>query len=84
MTPARLLRLLPPVLEVLAEAHGRGLVHRDLKPSNMFLVEPATEAEHLKLLDFGVAHVRAEPPARDGFAWTRDNQRERRQRVGYL
>jgi serine/threonine protein kinase len=37
----------------LAEAHRNEFVHRDLKPSNVMLV-PAGEAEHVKILDFGM------------------------------
>jgi serine/threonine protein kinase len=61
VSPARLAKLLPDVLDALAQAHGQGLVHRDLKPSNLFVVNPGGD-ERLKLLDFGIA----------GFADTED------------
>ncbi len=35
--PAALVRVMLPVVETLAAAHGRGIVHRDLKPSNIRL-----------------------------------------------
>lgn len=43
--------------EALTVAHARGIVHRDLKPENLYLVDG--RPDRVKLLDFGVALIRA-------------------------
>jgi eukaryotic-like serine/threonine-protein kinase len=43
------------LLRGLAFAHGKGIVHRDLKPANVFLQALPDEADHVRLLDFGMA-----------------------------
>jgi serine/threonine-protein kinase len=58
LAPAEVNRVASAVLDVLAQAHDRGVVHRDIKPSNVFEVEGGA----IKVLDFGVAQVR-EPGA---------------------
>ena len=51
----RLLALVDELLDVLAAAHGQGIVHRDVKLENLFV----THEGRLKVLDFGIARVRS-------------------------
>jgi serine/threonine-protein kinase len=53
-----LLRLVDDMLDVLAAAHAQGIIHRDIKPDNLFVLQDG----RLKVLDFGIARVRAGAP----------------------
>ncbi len=59
---AEVLAFAEQLLQVLEAAHARGVVHRDLKPDNLFL----TMEGELKVLDFGIAHLRQADHADSG------------------
>lgn len=55
MPLARAERLIRQILRGLAYAHDRGLIHRDLKPPNIMIRALPDGAEHVYVLDFGLA-----------------------------
>lgn len=53
-------RIVSQILSALEHAHTAGLVHRDLKPSNILFTN--LDAQHIKLIDFGIAKSMQPPP----------------------
>ncbi|MBX7221502.1 MAG: protein kinase [Blastocatellia bacterium] len=60
MTPIlsqrRMVGIVVPVCEALAEAHRLGIIHRDIKPENIYLTQ-TSEGETVKVVDFGIAKM---------------------------
>ena len=55
LSPQRVGRLLAPLCLFLQAAHDNGLLHRDLTPANLMVVDPDTERETIKVMDFGLS-----------------------------
>ena len=55
---ARLLAIAEQAASALEAAHAIEIVHRDLKPDNLFITQRASNAEFVKVLDFGVCKLR--------------------------
>ena len=51
----RAIAIVRQVAAALAEAHGHGIIHRDLKPGNVMLVDYPGLADHVEVVDFGIA-----------------------------
>jgi len=58
------LPLLESIASALDYAHSCGILHRDLKLTNIFLVEDISGRQQVKILDFGLARIKAEHPVR--------------------
>ncbi len=57
---SRAMEIARQVCLALGRAHHAGVVHRDVKPENVFLLERKEGGDFVKLLDFGLAHVKGE------------------------
>jgi hypothetical protein len=57
---ARIVGVLRQTLAALAEAHNEDIIHRDLKPENIILEPARSGGDFVKVVDFGLAKMRAE------------------------
>jgi serine/threonine protein kinase len=61
LTREQALDVLLELCDILRAAHAKGVVHRDLKLDNVLVLDtPYAPGKHVKLLDWGVAHVAGE------------------------
>ncbi len=57
MPPERAVKIASGVSDAIGYAHRRDIIHRDLKPENIMLVNRDGDADHPKVLDFGIAKM---------------------------
>ena len=68
LAPVRAVGIARQLLAGVAHAHAQGIVHRDLKPENLILGDTAGLADHVRILDFGLAKLRDGPAMTAGMA----------------
>jgi eukaryotic-like serine/threonine-protein kinase len=60
IAPELALRIVAQACLGLVKAHEAGVVHRDIKPANLFLAKRDAGEVQVKVLDFGIAKLKAE------------------------
>jgi len=70
LPPVRAIGIMIQACDALAAAHRLGVIHRDIKPANLILARTADGSDSVKVLDFGIAKVKAGSPLRDGASLT--------------
>jgi len=68
VAPARAVAIARQLLAGVAHAHAQNIIHRDLKPENLILGDTAGLADHVRILDFGLAKLRDGPAMTSGLA----------------
>jgi hypothetical protein len=68
LAPARAVAIARQLLAGVAHAHAQNIIHRDLKPENLILGDTAGLADHVRILDFGLAKLRDGPAMTSGLA----------------
>lgn len=58
----RAISITTQIAKSLSEAHRHSIVHRDLKPANIMLTTMGNDVDFVKVLDFGVAHLKDNSP----------------------
>src|SRR5690606_22639269 len=56
-----LIGLARQICKGLADAHAHGFIHRDIKPENIMLAKAADGRSRVKIVDFGLAGILADP-----------------------
>ena len=62
MAFARVVGLVRQIAQALEAAHEKGIIHRDLKPENVIIQPLLAGEERVRLIDFGIARLKAESP----------------------
>ncbi|MFO0742392.1 MAG: protein kinase [Labilithrix sp.] len=61
LSPDLALRIIAQACSGLARAHSEAIIHRDIKAANLYIARGEDGDLVVKLLDFGIAKVRADP-----------------------